>query len=209
MSTTSSTSSLTRTLRRAAVVAAGTAVAAGTLSTAPAGASPAADVAAAPSSSTLSAVDTAAAAVIPFQVPFICGQTWVGSTRSSHSPQLAIDFNHAAGDRGRRVVASADGKVIIRKELETSYGNYLVIRHANGMRTLYAHMLDGSLKVRVGDKVKRGQVIGKVGSSGNSDGDHLHYEQQNSSGNDVRAVFYRDNKATYFGKRSYMSPPCR
>jgi len=50
----------------------------------------------------------------------------------------------------------------------------VVIRHGFGYETLYAHM--SSTDVRVGDKVRRGQVIGRVGSSGTSTSSHLHYE---------------------------------
>lgn len=57
-----------------------------------------------------------------------------------------------------------------------SYGEYIVISHGDGTMTLYAHMLANSRKVKVGDKVKQGQVIGTVGSTGNSTGTHLHFE---------------------------------
>ena len=57
-----------------------------------------------------------------------------------------------------------------------SYGEYIVINHHDGTMTLYAHMLSGSRTVSPGDKVTQGQVIGKVGSTGKSSGDHLHFE---------------------------------
>ena len=162
------------------------------------------------------ATTPAGAVGVTFRVPFVCGQTWSGTTSPGHSDGVtpyAIDFNHydAGGvpdDRGRRVVASAAGRVIEIRELETSYGNHITIEHANGMRTLYAHLMDDSITVRVNQQVDKGQVIGRVGNSGGSRGDHLHYEQQSSSGNDVRAVFYGDNPALYYGTRTYQSPAC-
>jgi murein DD-endopeptidase MepM/ murein hydrolase activator NlpD len=54
------------------------------------------------------------------------------------------------------------------------YGNYVEIDHGNGYRTAYGHMQ--SYVVRKGETVKRGQIIGLVGSSGRSLGPHLHYE---------------------------------
>lgn len=56
------------------------------------------------------------------------------------------------------------------------YGNYVKIRHDNGMYTLYAHMKYGSVNVKVGQRVSRGQVIGYMGNTGYSFGAHLHFE---------------------------------
>lgn len=56
------------------------------------------------------------------------------------------------------------------------YGNYVKIRHDNGMYTLYAHMKYNSVNVKVGQRVSRGQVIGYMGNTGYSFGAHLHFE---------------------------------
>lgn len=56
------------------------------------------------------------------------------------------------------------------------YGNYVRIRHANGYKTAYAHMRRFARGVKAGAKVKQGQVIGYIGSTGLSSGPHLHYE---------------------------------
>lgn len=61
---------------------------------------------------------------------------------------------------------------------ELSYGNYIQIKHKNGYYTLYAHLEKG-LKYKKGDGVKKGDVIGIMGNSGNSYGIHLHYEVRN------------------------------
>lgn len=55
-------------------------------------------------------------------------------------------------------------------------GNYVIIDHGNGYKTRYMHMLKGSVKVKTGDKVKKGQVIGYMGNTGNSHGRHLHFD---------------------------------
>jgi len=59
--------------------------------------------------------------------------------------------------------------------LETLGGNYVLLDLGNGDSALYAHLQPGSLRVKVGDKVKRGQVLGLLGNSGNSDAPHLHF----------------------------------
>ncbi len=123
-----------------------------------------------------------------FQLPFACGETWIGSTRASHSPsQFAIDWNRDAYDEGHPVVASAPGVVTTVQDLrDTSYGLYVVVDHGGGWTTLHAH-LDRSFVV-VGQRVDQGQVIGLLGSSGGSTGAHLHYEQRLDR-TDQRAVF--------------------
>lgn len=102
-------------------------------------------------------------------------------------------YNHGgidiagAGIMGTPVVAAADGTVIASNSSCThnwgksyscgcggGYGNYVMISHAGGKMTVYGHLT--SLTVSTGDYVSRGQVIGYVGSTGNSTGPHLHYE---------------------------------
>jgi len=78
-----------------------------------------------------------------------------------------------ASPHGANVVAADRGSVII-SAYSSSYGNYVVINHGNGMTTLYAHL--SSRRVNVGTTVSRGQVIGLIGSTGVSTGPHLHFE---------------------------------
>lgn len=81
-----------------------------------------------------------------------------------------IDISNA---RGTRVRATADGKVVLAYR-SGGYGFLVVIDHGNGFRTRYAH--NHKILVKNGDKVKKGQVIAYMGSSGKSTGTHLHYE---------------------------------
>ena len=74
---------------------------------------------------------------------------------------------------GDKIYAADDGTVITSK-YNSSYGNYVIIDHGGKISTCYAHM--SSRAVSVGAKVKRGQVIGYVGSTGSSTGYHLHFE---------------------------------
>lgn len=86
----------------------------------------------------------------------------------------AVDL---AAPSGATIRAVAAGTVIVAKvngAWNGGYGNYVVIKHANGVQTLYAHMLSGS--VSVGQSVSQGQAIGQVGNTGRSTGSHLHLE---------------------------------
>ena len=71
------------------------------------------------------------------------------------------------------IIAAKAGTVII-SQYGSSYGNYVVVSHGTGNTTLYAHMSKRSVKV--GDVVKQGDVLGVTGSTGNSNGPHLHFE---------------------------------
>ncbi|TAK43016.1 MAG: M23 family metallopeptidase [Saprospiraceae bacterium] len=82
-----------------------------------------------------------------------------------------IDF---ASPRGTSIQAAGDGVVVSVDRKKSGYGLHVVIRHGYGYETLYGHM--SSASVRVGQKVKKGQPIGKVGSSGTSTAPHCHYE---------------------------------
>lgn len=82
------------------------------------------------------------------------------------------------GIYGKPILAIADGKVMTAKYMSYSYGNHMIINHGslkgNQYMSLYAHC--SSLAVSPGQVVKKGQVIGYVGSTGNSTGPHLHLE---------------------------------
>lgn len=82
-----------------------------------------------------------------------------------------MDF---VASKGTNVYATGDGKVIAIKSPRTGHGKHIVINHGFGYETLYAHL--SGYNVKVGDTVKRGQVIGFVGSTGTSTAPHLHYE---------------------------------
>ena len=104
-----------------------------------------------------------------------------GMYYSSGAYHCAVDFG-AAGVNGMPVYAAADGIVHTTAALTTSYGNYVIIAHYNGLYTLYAHGQAGSICVSEGQAVKKGQQIMRVGSTGNSTGPHLHFEVRKSPG---------------------------
>ena len=82
-----------------------------------------------------------------------------------------------AAARGTPVLATADG-AIVRIGRNGGYGNAVVLQHGKSYSTVYAHLDGFAKKLRKGDRVRQGQVIGFVGSSGLATGPHLHYEFQ-------------------------------
>ena len=81
-----------------------------------------------------------------------------------------IDFK---GSRGDAVKSTADGKVILAGWFQ-GYGKCVLIKHKNNLETLYGHL--SHINVKEGQMVNTGELIGQVGSTGHSTGNHLHYE---------------------------------
>jgi murein DD-endopeptidase MepM/ murein hydrolase activator NlpD len=116
-----------------------------------------------------------------YELPFQCGETWTGTTRSSHSPSVrSVDFNRS-DDLGDPVVAAAAGVVTtaVTGKNRPGYGQFVVVDHGNDESTLYAHL--DSVTVTVGQAVSAGTQVGTVGNTGNSYGAHLHFEERKGS----------------------------
>ena len=116
-----------------------------------------------------------------YPVPSAYSRITTGLYYSSGAYHGAVDFG-SGGINGQPVYAVADGIVVTAKALNTSYGNYIIILHDNGLYTLYAHGQAGSIAVSQYERVKQGQQIMRVGSTGNSTGPHLHFEVRNGNG---------------------------
>ena len=104
-------------------------------------------------------------------------QGWLSSTMGHRvDPVTGGDDFHAgldiAGERGQPVYATAAGTVV-HSGWATGYGNLITINHGFGLETRYGHLLD--YKVKAGQKVGRGDIIGHVGNTGRSTGYPLHY----------------------------------
>ncbi len=83
-----------------------------------------------------------------------------------------IDYAAAAGTP---VLAAGDG-VVLRREWAGGYGNLIELRHRNGITTRYGHLSAFAPGLEVGDRIRQGEVLGYVGSTGVATGPHLHYE---------------------------------
>jgi hypothetical protein len=116
-----------------------------------------------------------ASAAPTFKAPFPCGQRW---TYSHHGAEVrqALDFvrNDGGATAGTPVLASASGTAT-RHSQPSGAGNYIVIDHGAGWKTYYFHL--SAYSVASGAHVNQGQQVGVTGSTGNSSGAHIHYEQ--------------------------------
>ena len=108
----------------------------------------------------------------PFQGPIT---SYFGEPRGEGVYHQGIDIE-GLGQEGAPVAAAAAGQVILA-DVHTGYGNYVIIRHADGSETLYAHLSE--IYVGYGQFVEQGETIGGIGHSGyviGIDGNHLHFE---------------------------------
>ena len=101
-----------------------------------------------------------------------------------------LDFT---APQGTPIYATGDGTIEVAGQTGDGFGNHVVINHGYGYKTLYGHMV--RVKVKVGQKVKRGEVIGWVGSTGKSTGPHCHYEVH-INGQEVDPVYFFYNDLT-------------
>ena len=119
-------------------------------------------------------------------------------TRKSH---MGLDF---AAPTGTPIYATSDGIIKFSGFSTNGYGNHVIINHGFGYETLYGHMV--RVSATQGQQVKRGQVIGYVGSTGKSTGPHLHYEVH-KSGVQVDPInfFYNDLTPVQFDRLLKMA----
>ena len=183
---------------------------------------PAPEVGAEPSSAPTAVPTTAPTATpeaVPVEDPYVPGFTVIESELGgAHAWPVPDNFTvtqgcgdqHAAldiaADTGTPVIATDDGTVtvtqtwngIVTQGDNNSYGNMVQVTHADGTVTLYAHLSE--INVRQGDTVVRGQQIGRIGSTGNSSGPHLHFEVR-SNGSKVDPMAYITEDSTDAEKR--------
>lgn len=131
-----------------------------------------------------------------FMRPVSTGSISARGYYSSGKFHGAIDY---AVPEGTPVYAAAAGVVMSTANLSGSYGTYVVIRHANGLQSYYAHGTYGSICVSPGQTVAKGQQIMKSGNTGNSTGAHLHFEVRKSP-------YSYNGYATAYGQDSRLNP---
>lgn len=138
---------------------------------------------------------SAAAGGVPFSGTFVWPTPSCTTTSSAYGYRIHPIYGtpkfHAGEDipasQGAEILAAASGTVTTAGWV-SGYGNYTVIDHGGGTMTAYGHQ--SSIIVSVGQQVSQGQVIGYVGSTGNSTGPHLHFEvYQNGSTVDPKSFF--------------------
>lgn len=135
-----------------------------------------------------------------------------GNTYSDGSFHKGIDLIADGNDGYDYIVAIADGTVasccntisgVIKDTGTKGMGNYVIIDHPDGYRTRYQHMKKGSVTVKAGDKVKKGQVIGYLGNTGNSTGRHLHFDVS-KSGKVSGGTYVSSQNRTYFDPKKFI-----
>lgn len=99
------------------------------------------------------------------------------------------------GGRVNKVVNHVKGTNHQSQGLAT-YGNYVKVKQDNGKTALYAHMKYGSVKVKEGEYIEKGTVIGSMGETGNAYGKHLHLEIQNENNVKENPIVYLNNTST-------------
>ncbi len=96
--------------------------------------------------------------------------SYFGAQRRDHKHK-GLDIR---GRHGQPVLATDEGKIVYSGSSMRGYGKTVIIDHGNRLRSLYAH--NSSLLVREGDRVERGQMIARVGRTGNASTEHCHFE---------------------------------
>ena len=119
----------------------------------------------------------------PFSGSYPITQRYGATDGTDPKGHTGIDYGCPAGTP---ILASEKGEVMFAGWDNTGYGNCVIIQHPDGNATLYGHL--SSVSVTVGQQVKRGQLIGYSGSTGNSTGPHLHFEAR-KKWNDYKSHF--------------------
>ncbi len=118
-------------------------------------------------------------------------------------PHRGVDY---AAAKGTKIFAAGDGVVTAKRTHSGGYGKHVIVKHNGIYQTLYAHMSRFPKNLRVGSRVKKGQVIGYVGTTGSSTGNHLHYEikKYGKQIDPVKSKLPRGQKLAGDARRSFL-----
>lgn len=140
-----------------------------------------------------------------FSMPFEVWDSTKDVITSKFSPSRTITVNGVTQTKAHtgidlvciskaspKVCSALAGKVIVANAGSTGYGNYVVLQHTaddgTTFYTLYGHMIQDSIQVSVGEDVEQGRVLGTMGSTGNSTGNHLHFEVRIGENSSTKTV---------------------
>ena len=119
------------------------------------------------------------------------------------NPNVNNGYDYILAYASGTVYASANNVSGNATSGTASLGNYVIIDHGNGWRTRYMHMTKGSVTVKAGDKVKAGQVLGYMGTTGNSTGRHLHFDIS-KAGRVTGGRYVSSADRTYFDPKPFL-----
>ena len=125
-----------------------------------------------------------------FTIPFVNGKVLSQFGFRGSRVHSGVDIRQKTGDE---IVSAFDGKVRLAK-YSHGYGNVVVVRHYNGLETLYAHL--SKIKVKVNQDVKSGELVGLAGSTGRATASHLHFETRflGEAFNPEKIIDFENNK---------------
>ena len=118
-----------------------------------------------------------------------------GFKNTGYNKHYGIDFGWYGDKHHNQDIMACDDGVVIYNRYQVTGGYCIQIKHDNGMISEYGHLLKNSQRVHEGDKVKKGQVIAKMGKSGMVTGEHLHF-----------ALLKSNSKKGIFTKSLYVDP---
>ena len=137
-----------------------------------------------------------------------------GNRKYYYQGKLVKDFHNGidlvpSPCNNNEILAFADGVVTSMQKTGRQYGTgcYVRIKHSNGLYTLYYHLKSGTICVNVGDKVKKGQKLGIIGTTGKSTGIHLHFQiDKGSSKTSINPYDYLFNDKIFIEEKAQDIP---
>ena len=137
-----------------------------------------------------------------------------GNRKYYYQGKLIKDFHNGidlvpSPCNNNEILAFADGVVTSMQKTGRQYGTgcYVRIKHSNGLYTLYYHLKSGTICVNVGDKVKKGQKLGIIGTTGKSTGIHLHFQiDKGSSKTSINPYDYLFNDKIFIEEKAQDIP---
>ena len=137
-----------------------------------------------------------------------------GNRKYYYQGKLIKDFHNGidlvpSPCNNNEILAFADGVVTSMQKTGRQYGTgcYVRIKHSNGLYTLYYHLKSGTICVNVGDKVKKGQKLGIIGTTGKSTGTHLHFQiDKGSSKTSINPYDYLFNDKIFIEEKAQELP---
>ena len=136
--------------------------------------------------------------------------SYYGNRQYYYQGKLVKDFHNGidlvpSPCNNNEILAYEDGTVTSLQRTGVQYGTgcYVRLKHSNGLYTLYYHLKSGSVYVNVGDKVKKGQKLGIIGTTGKSTGIHLHFQiDKGSSSTSINPYDYLFNGKSFTNNES-------
>ena len=137
-----------------------------------------------------------------------------GNRKYYYQGKLIKDFHNGidlvpSPCNNNEILAFADGVVTSMQKTGRQYGTgcYVRLKHSNGLYTLYYHLKSGTICVNVGDKVKKGQKLGIIGTTGKSTGIHLHFQiDKGSSKTSINPYDYLFNDKIFIEEKAQDIP---